>query len=104
MGKVIGFDVEQTSVNLKKYFNYYFLKARSDLLKEFSSAGYSNIIKNFTITNDMQNINIILQDDINSTGQDFIELLAQGGTLKKKDGSTIAIKPSYIVRKYLGKR
>jgi len=103
MAKVSGFDVYGMTNYISESFKEYYLEARIELINELSSPGYSHIIQTFTVSPDMQDLSIILNDDILPTQQDVFQLLAKGGALKKKDGTFLKIMPSYIVNKYLGK-
>ncbi len=99
------FNIEQATVAIRNKVEEHFVKGREEVLSELGSRGYEEIIKSLYISPGFEEANIVLQDNIIfDKRQDIIEVLAQGGALKKTDGSFITFKPARSVRKYLGKR
>lgn len=89
------------------FFKKYFLSAKKQILDELNSAGYKDIITNVSISNDLGNIIISFNDNVQlDKDQDVIELLCQGGAVKKKgtEKEFILIPGSPVLRKFLGKR
>jgi len=105
---MLGFNVARSTDAIYFAVRTYYAQAREEILQELSSPGYEDVIEDVFISNDFQDIQIKLKEGFKTDRQDVFELLAQGGTLLKVDssGSTeaVAIKPSPVMRKYLGKR
>lgn len=106
---MLGFETVKATDVLYWTIKEYYSEARIKLLEELQSEGYKHIIDNIYISEDFQDIEIKLKDGYITNRQDVIELFAQGGTLLKvsesgQEPEAIAIKPSSILRKYLGKR
>jgi len=98
-----GFDLTQSSYAIYDTVKEYYAMARVELMEELNSDGYKHIIDSVYISDDFQEIQLTFKDGFNVEGQNVFDLFAQGGTLLK-DGDAVGIKPSAVVRKYLGKR
>jgi len=106
--KTMGFDVNHSLTSLSDTIREHYIQARIDLLNEFQSAGYKHIIDSILIEPDFSKIQINFKAGYEVSKQDVFELFAQGGTLMKTNENgekeTVAVKPSAVVKKYLGKR
>ncbi len=98
-----GFNVSGNINALYDSVKLHYFKARNEIYEELNSAGYKDIINDVYISEDFQRIEITMKDGFATEKQDVFEVLAQGGTLLK-NGEPVAIKPSAVIRKYLGKR
>lgn len=105
---MLGFQVAQATDVLYWTIKEYYTEARIKLIEELQSEGYKDIIEDVFISDDFQEIEITLKEGYITERQDVIELFAQGGTLLKvrpgEEPEAVAIKPSIVLRKYLGKR
>ncbi len=98
-----GFDVDKNLNVIRQKVEEHYRQARQDVLSVLTSDGYKEILKDIEISDDFTFFRFKFKDGVDITQQDFIEVLAQGGAVKKDD-DFIEIAPSSIMRKYLGKR
>ena len=97
------FDIEKTNEVIENNIEEYFVKAKKELERELTSAGYNHIFDNVNVSysNKGISINFDLKGDIKSENQNVIGVLARGGVLFKEDDSYIQVKPSLVISKYL---
>lgn len=99
---MLGFDIKQSLNTIKNSILNYNNQLKINVYRELNSDGYKHILKSFSF-DENNNFKFVFQDDIDIQNQDFLEVFAQGGNIKKGD-ELIGIKPSKTIRKYLGKR
>lgn len=98
-----GFDLEHNEKVIKESILKRFEKARNEVVKTLSSAGYSNVIKKVSTSEYLENLIIEFVDGVDVEGQNVLQVFAHGGTIKKND-EFISIPPSEAVAKYLSTR
>jgi len=102
------FNIPEATETISRVVLNYFAVAKAEILEELYSPGYAEIVDSLSIANDLSSVVITFKKDLSIEGVDAIELLAQGGVIRKqeegKELEFIKVPPSPVIRRYLGKR
>jgi hypothetical protein len=98
-----GFDLDHNEEVLRNSFLKHFKEAEENVRKVLTSAGYEHIVKSVSVNDYLEGLTIEFEDEIDTKGQNVLQVLAHGGQIKKGD-ELIPVAPSETIRRYLSTR